>query len=192
MAPRLIPDDGPRTRIAVNVTFLRMERRPAETATLPSGLHLVCLSSPTVPFYRYLYATVGGPYCWWLRRVAPDREIAELLASPAISIHVLYRDGEPAGFFELDARTGIDVNLAYFGLMPHMIGKGAGYPFLCAAIESAWMLQPAALRVNTCTADHPRALPAYLRAGFKPLRTVREVWDIPDALGMPIPAALRA
>ena len=192
-APRLVPADGPRTRIAVNVTFLRMDRRPTEAApSLPEGTSLVCLGSPTVPFYRYLYATVGGPYCWWLRRIAPDREIADLLASPAISIHVLYRDGEPAGFFELDARTGLDVNLAYFGLMPHMIGRGLGYPFLRAAIDAAWLLQPTALRVNTCTADHPRALPSYLRAGYKPLRTVREVWDIPDALGMPIPASLRA
>ena len=184
---------GPRTRIAVNVTFLRMDARPANLSVpLPDGVSLVRLASATVPFYRYLYATVGGPYCWWLRRVAPDREIADLLASPTISIHVLYRDGEPAGFFELDARTGTDVNLAYFGLMPHMIGRGAGTAFLRAAIDAAWALGPTAMRVNTCTADHPRALPAYLRAGFKPLRTVREIWDIPDALGIAIPAPLRA
>ena len=184
---------GPRTRIAVNVTFLRMETRPADPAPpLPDGVSLVRLAAPTVPFYRYLYATVGGPYCWWLRRVAPDHEIAALLASPAIAIHVLYRDGEPAGFFELDARTGLDVNLAYFGLMPHMIGHRVGTAFLRAAIDAAWRGRPTAVRVNTCTADHPRALPAYLRAGFKPLRTVRELWDIPDALGMTIPASLRA
>ena len=183
---------GGATRIAVNVTFLRMERGPdTPPIPLPDGTTVATLAAPTVAFYRYLYATVGGPYCWWLRRIAPDAEIAALLASPAISIHVLYRDGEPAGFFELDARSGHDVNLAYFGLMPHMIGRGAGEAFLRAAIDAAWMLSPSQLRVNTCTADHPRALPAYLRAGFKPLRTVREVWDIPDVLGMQIPAALR-
>ncbi len=180
------------TRIAVNVTFLRMEARPdAPAPPLPAGTQMATLGAPTIAFYRYLYATVGGPYCWWLRRVAPDAEIEALLASPAISIHVLYRDGEPAGFYELDARSGHDVNIAYFGLMPHMIGRGAGEAFLRHAIDAAWMLAPTQLRVNTCSADHPRALPAYLRAGFKPLRTVREVWDIPDVLGMPIPAALR-
>lgn len=188
----MLLEQGPRTRIAVNVTFLRMDQRPADPpAPLPGGFSLVRLPSPTVPFYRYLYATVGGSYCWWLRRVAPDAEIAGLLASPAISIHVLYADGEPAGFFELDGRTGYDVNLAYFGLMPHTIGRGAGGPFLRAAIDAAWAQDPQAVRVNTCTADHPRALPHYLRAGFRPLRTVREVWDIPDQLGMPIPASLR-
>lgn len=183
---------GTSTRIAVNVTFLRMEQRPASPARpLPPGVAVQSLAAPTVGFYRYLYATVGAPYCWWLRRVAPDSEIAALLASPAISVHVLYRDGEPGGFFELDARSGFDVNLAYFGLMPHLIGRGLGEVFLRAAIDAAWMLSPRQLRVNTCTADHPRALPAYLRAGFRPLRTVREVWDIPDALGLPIPASLR-
>ncbi len=180
------------TRIAVNVTFLRMDARPdTPTSPLPAGTHVETLGAPTVPFYRYLYATVGAPYCWWLRRVAPDSEIEALLAAPAISIHVLYRDGEPAGFYELDARSGHDVNLAYFGLMPHMIGRGAGEAFLRHAIDAAWMLAPTQMRVNTCSADHPRALPTYLRAGFRPLRTVREVWDIPDELGMPIPAALR-
>ena len=180
------------TRIAVNVTFLRMDRPPdSPAAKLPAAATVQTLAAPSVLFYRFLYSTVGGSHCWWLRRVAPDDEIAALLASPAISVHVLYRDGEPGGFFELDARTGHDVNLAYFGLMPHLIGKGLGDAFLRHAIDAAWMLSPTQLRVNTCTADHPRALPAYLRAGFKPLRTVREIWDIPDALGMPIPAALR-
>ena len=35
------------------------------------------------------------------------------------------------------------------------------------------------MTVNTCTADHPRALPTYLRAGFRPLRQVREIWQVP-------------
>ena len=184
-------DEGPRTRIAVNVTFLRMERPPAEPpAALPPGIALVRVGGCTVPFYRYLYATVGGPYCWWLRRIAPDGEIEQLLASPLIAIHVLYRGGQPAGFFELDGRAG-DVNLAYFGLMPHCVGHGLGAAFLRSAVDVAWSASPRAIRVNTCTADHPRALPAYLRAGFRPLRTVREVWDIPDRLGLAIPPTLR-
>ena len=184
-------DEGPRTRIAVNVTFLRMDGPPGDTAAaLPSDVSLVRVEAPTVAFYRYLYATVGGPYCWWLRRVAPDAEIERLLASPFIAIHVLYRRGEPAGFFELDGRAG-DVNLAYFGLAPHWVGQGLGTAFLRAAIDAAWSASPRAIRVNTCTADHPRALPAYLRAGFRPFRTVREVWDIPDRLGLSIPGTLR-
>jgi hypothetical protein len=44
---------------------------------------------------------------------------------------------------------------------------------------------------NTCTADHPRAVPGYLAAGFVPVRRVREVWDVPTRLGLDIPEHLR-
>ena len=182
------------TRIAVEVTFLRLEPGVAVQApALPAGDALVRVGRPSVGFYRYLYDTVGQGYCWWLRRAAPDAEVAALLADPATAIHVLYRGGEPAGFFELDGRNGRDVNLGYFGLMPHAIGTGAGPGLLAAAVALARAgSQNGSVRVNTCTADHPRALPTYLRAGFRPLRSVREIWDIPDRLGLLIPDRLRA
>jgi hypothetical protein len=63
--------------------------------------------------------------------------------------------------------------------------------FLRHAIATAWREGCAALTVNTCTADHPRALPNYLKAGFQVLRVVREEWPIPDRLGLPIPERLR-
>ena len=47
------------------------------------------------------------------------------------------------------------------------------------------------MTVNTCTADHRRALPNYIAAGFEKLRTVREVWRVPTRLGLPIPERLR-
>ncbi|WP_428393235.1 GNAT family N-acetyltransferase [Lichenicoccus sp.] len=185
------------TRIAVDVTFLRMGRRPVEPAPgFAPGDGISHLTAPTVGFYRYLYGTVGHDYCWWLRRVATDAELAALLTDSHISLHVLYRDGAPGGFFELDSRHGGEVNISYFGLLPHLVGKGVGQAFLRAAIDQAWsrvLPRPGlGIRVNTCTADHPRALGSYLRAGFKPIRTVRELWNIPDSLGLPIPDALRA
>lgn len=183
----------PTTRAAVTVTFLRMERPPAGPARpLPPGASLVRPARPSVAFYRYLYDTVGGPHLWWLRRVATDAALAALLADPGVAVHVLYRDGEPAGFFELDGRALPSVNLAYFGLVPHAIGQGLGSAFLRAAVDAAWGWRGArAMTVNTCTADHPRALPGYLRAGFQPTRTVREVWDIPNRLGITVPPHLR-
>ena len=58
-------------------------------------------------------------------------------------------------------------------------------------MATAWAHKPRALTVNTCTADHPRALPNYLRAGFMPVRTAREIWDVPDHLGLQLPEHLR-
>jgi GNAT superfamily N-acetyltransferase len=108
-----------------------------------------------------------------------------------VTIFVLYAKGEPAGFFELDARTWTDINLSYFGLMPHAVGTGIGHAFLRRAVDEVWQAGAKGMTVNTCTADHPRALPTYLRAGFHVIRRAKELWNIPDSLNMPIPPALR-
>jgi GNAT superfamily N-acetyltransferase len=183
----------PCTAVAVDVTFLRMDRPPAGPDwPLPADAEVVRLVHCSVGFYRYLYHTVGHEHVWWLRRSLPDGDLADLLADPAISIHVLYRHGEPAGFYELDRRNRPLVNLAYFGLLPHAIGQGLGRALLRHAVDQAWAETSRGVTVNTCTADHPRALPNYLAAGFAQLRVVREVWQVPQRLGLPIPARLRA
>lgn len=183
---------GPFTRIAVVVTFLRQEQPPEPPVPkLPADTSLVRLTRPSVAYYRYLYDTVGGPYVWWLRRTMSAEDLAALISDRSVTLHVLYRDGEPAGFFELEQRGADSVNLSYFGLMPHVIGRGLGWALLHAAIAESWSRRPRVLTVNTCTADHPRALPNYLRAGFLPIRSVREVWDVPNRLGLVIPAHLK-
>ena len=183
----------PSIRAAVTVTFLRMERPPGGPAPpLPATASLVRLARPTVPFYRYLYDTVGAPYLWWLRRALPVSALAGILDDPAVNVNVLYQDGEPVGFFELDGRARPDVNLSYFGLMPQAVGRGFGRAFLRAAVDEAFVSSGRGITVNTCTADHPRALPTYLRTGFKPVRSVREVWEVPTRLGMTVPDHLRA
>ena len=180
-------------RVGVTVTFLRKDTPPAAPLRLlPAGVTLARLARCSVPFYRYLYSTVGEPYLWWLRRTLSDGALASILAEPLVSIHVLYRDGEPAGFFELDRRARPTVNLGYFGLMPHAVGQGLGTAFLQAAVAGAWEGGTRAVTVNTCTADHPRALPGYLRAGFLPVRRVDETWDVPTRLGLVVPRHLRA
>ena len=176
------------TPVQVEVTFLRMERPPADPpAALPAEVEVAPVVGCSVPFYRYLYDTVGRDYCWWLRRTLPDEKIAVLLRDPAVFIHVLYRNGEPAGFHELERRWDGTTNLSYFGLMPHAIGHGLGRAFLRHAIDTAWAGGCSVLTVNTCTADHPRALPNYIAAGFRPLRRVREEWPVPDNLGLRLP-----
>lgn len=180
-------------RVAVDVTFLRMDAAPTEAPLpLPAGAQVLRVTSCSVPFYRYLYNTVGEPWLWWLRRVVPDAELAAHLARPQVGVRVLYRGGEPVGFYELEGRADGSVNLAYFGLMPHAIGQGMGRALLGQAVDLAWRSGARAVTVNTCTADHPRALPNYLAAGFQTVRTVREVWPVPRHLGLVVPERLRA
>ena len=183
----------PVVRVGVVVTFLRMDSRPhAPAPDWPDNAEVIRERGCTVATYRFLYNNVGAQYVWWLRRVVPDHQLAAMLRDPRISIHVLHVDGQPAGFYELDRTPWPTVNLSYFGLLPHAVGHGLGYAFLRHAVDTAWSMGPRAVTVNTCTADHPRALPTYLRAGFRPVREVRETWNVPLRLGMKIPAHLVA
>lgn len=178
--------------VTVEVTFLRMVAPPTEAPSpIPEGAGVLRLPRPTVPFYRYLYDTTGRDWCWWLRRTVSDERLRRILADPHISVHVLYRDGEPAGFYELERRPDRSTNLSYFGLMPHAIGLGIGRAFLRDAVDTAWSEGCASLTVNTCTADHPRALPNYLAAGFSIVRRVREEWPVPANLDLRLPAPPR-
>ena len=183
----------PVTRVTVDVTFLRMDAPPDPPAPhIHTGAQVIRLARPSVPFYRYLYDTVGRDYVWWLRRTVSDEEVAAMLSRAEVSVHVLYQGGEPAGFYELERRGGeAGVNLSYFGLMPHAIGQGLGRALLWHAVDAAWAARPRVLTVNTCTADHPRALPNYVDAGFRVVRTIREVWPVPQRLGLNIPERLR-
>ena len=122
---RPIPGE-PIDRIAVMVTFLRMNARPTRPAAeVPEGAVLTP-ERLGVKAYRTLYNEIGGPWLWWLRRVMPDDMLARHLASPSVAISVLRVAGEVAGFFETDSSPWPDVNLNYFGLMPNMIGRGLG------------------------------------------------------------------
>ena len=182
----------PCVEVTVDVTFLRMDAPPvSRPRPLPEDMRVETLTRCSVPYYRFLYDTVGAPWLWWMRRAASDAEIAAILGHPSISIHVLYGAGEPIGFYELDHRATGATNLAYFGLMPWVIGKGVGSAFLRHAVDACWSLGRPSVTVNTCTADHPRALPSYLAAGFRTTRVVREVWPVPLRLGMRIPDHLR-
>jgi GNAT superfamily N-acetyltransferase len=180
-------------RAIVTVVFLRMNHRPARPVTvLPEGVTLAP-ARLGVAEYRALYNEIGTPWLWWLRRVMPDELLARHLARAAVAIHVLRVDGKVAGFFETDAEFWPDVNLNYFGLVPGAIGKGLGRMLLDAAVDSVF-LNTVGLRgmtLNTCSADHPRALPNYMAAGFREVRRVREVWDIPCRLGLTVPERLR-
>ena len=181
----------PATRVGVTVTFLAISRPPDLPASFPSDVRFVRVQPCSVGFYRYLYSEIGGDYLWWMRRAEPDVRLAAHLAHPQVAVHVLTIGEEPVGIAELDYRPMGTVNIAYFGLMRHVIGHGLGTRFLGATLTQAWTHRPRAVTVNTCTADHPRALPLYLRAGFTKLRSVDEIWDIPDRVGLRVPERLR-
>src|SRR5215471_6251358 len=54
-----------------------------------------------VSFFCYLYREVGRHYHWIDRLVWTDAEVRAYLASPGVSLWVMYGSGVPAGYFEL-------------------------------------------------------------------------------------------
>lgn len=155
-------------RIPMVVTFLEMLAKPsALPPPVPRGkVAIIRATNPPVHFYRYLYNTIGDAYYWVDRRKLSDEALATIIQDPKEELFVLYADGNPAGMAELDMRESGIGQLAYFGLMPEAVGKRLGYFFLYQAIANAWSHPITKLLVNTCTLDHPRALPLYQRLGF--------------------------
>jgi GNAT superfamily N-acetyltransferase len=149
-------------------TFYLEMLAPARRAVPPPRDHLIILQArrPTVGYYRFLYDAVGGRWNWTSRKKLADEQLAAILQDPAVEIHVLYVDGVPAGFAELDGRQAGQIELVQFGLMAEFIGQGLGKYFLQWTIDRVWSLKPARLWLHTCTRDHPAALPNYQKAGF--------------------------
>jgi len=156
--------------LPMTVTFLQMKARPSMPPPPQPGGKVAILKAqkPPVHFYRYLYNTIGEAYFWVDRRRIDDGALTALIHSPQFELYVLYVDGCPAGMAELEFKDSPSGLLAYFGLMPEFIGRGFGAFFLHQAIQNAWMNPITTLLVNTCTLDHPRALPLYQQMGFAP------------------------
>lgn len=166
------PANDARQPLETTVTFLEMTTQPAQRVQPPSNLKIALLAArqPTPHFYRYLYFHVGNEWDWESRLRLSDAELIEKIHAPTTDIKVLYLDGVPAGFFEVNRENPKVTDLAYFGMMKQAIGLKLGKWFLNAAIHTCWENAPEKITVNTCTLDHPAALPLYQKMGFKPVR----------------------
>ncbi|HYG91539.1 MAG TPA: GNAT family N-acetyltransferase [Azospirillum sp.] len=183
MAQDLVLTPG---HLSVTVTFLEM-RAPPRHKPLPQPpgtLALVRADPPTVSFYRYLYDTVGEPWLWHERRRMGDAELAAVVTDPRVEVQVLYVSGTPAGYVEIDRRESRATDLAYFGLVPDFIGMRLGPWLLDRGIRMAWQGGTRKLVVNTCTFDHPKALPLYQSMGFQRVKEVERIVRDPRTDGV--------
>lgn len=154
--------------IPVTVTFLEMQRQPSSYPRMPMNKQVALFRAREMPlhYYRYLMDRVGRKWHWVAMLRLSDEELEAYLRAPGRDIRVMHLDGVPAGVFDLHVQGPDLVDLAYFGLMSEAIGQGLGRWFLGAAIETAWSYQPQRVVVQTCTLDHPAALPLYQKLGF--------------------------
>lgn len=161
------------------VTHLDMSAEPRLlNAAPPKGKYaLVRADKPPVHFYRYLYDTIGRDYTWVSRRKLSDDALRQIIHHDDVEIYVLWLNGAPAGFTEIDFRMMPDADLCFLGIMPDFIGLGLGRFLLCEAIRLAWSRGPERLTIQTCTLDHPNALPMYQRHGFSVYAQTETVFE---------------
>lgn len=162
--------------VEVTVTHLEMSAPPAHYPPLPGGRQVALLRARNMPlhFYRYLQDRVGRDWMWVNALRLDDAELEARIHEPDRDIRILYLEGAPAGFFEIRTDLLPKVEIAYFGMMEHATGQGLGRWFLGSAIAAAWSYKPEKVFLQTCTQDHPAALPLYQKMGFSPVGQSRE------------------
>jgi GNAT superfamily N-acetyltransferase len=173
--------------LETTVTYLSLDKRPAHLPPMPSSPRLSLMRAEQIPlhFYRYLYSAVGGSWLWVERLELPDAALGEKVHRTGIEIFVLYANGSPGGYYELDFADPKVTRLVYFGLMPEWTGMRIGPWLLGTAISEGFSRGAGEILVNTCTMDHPAALPLYQRLGFRPIRRENRWLKIPAGISVP-------
>ncbi len=169
--------------LETTITCLEMTARPIGRVPPPLGAVAVLLARDIpVSFFRYLYHEVGNAWHWVDRKRLSEEGLGELLADEDLQIFVLYVEGVPAGFAEINWAGLPEVaELRYFGLTDAFMGRRLGPFFLAQAIDIMWSRGPERLTVETCTLDHPRALSLYQKAGFVAVSRKEHRLELPDS-----------
>ena len=176
--------DVPAGKIAAVVTYLEM-RSPPPTGEerADSRVELRRIENPDPDWYLKLFKEIGEDLLWFGRLTIDGEDLHSLLSDPNYEVYVLRADGEDAGLLELDFRTQEECELSYFGIVPSLVGSGVGRVLMSHTIEIAWSRPIRRFWLHTCTLDHPRALPFYLRAGFTAYKREIEIADDPRLTG---------
>ena len=152
--------------------------RPKRSAK--TGVQFARVPRPMPELNRFFYTTVGGSYKWFERRSWTLAQWQAYLGRSDVDTWVLSLDGVPSGFVEYNRHENGDDEIKYFGLLPSFVGHGLGAHLLTEAVERAWGMGASRVILDTCSTDHPRALPNYLARGFREYKVEMKRKDIPD------------
>lgn len=172
--------------IGAIVTSLEMTSRPPLRAMPPSDLQLERWNAPTPDKYRALYRRVGEPWLWFSRLELDNETLSAIIHDPKVRIWaVLDRRGIEVGIVELDFRETGQCEIAFFGLVPELAGKGYGRWLMAMTLQAGWA-EPGVERmwVHTCTLDGPGALNFYVKSGFTPYQRQIETFPDPRLTGL--------
>lgn len=157
-------------KIPVRTTYLELfssnyHRIPLSIEN--NELSIIRIGDISINFYKYLYKEVGEQFGWASRLVLSNDELFTIINSENTFIYVLYAKGVPVGFAELNKPEAEGIELKYFGLVQTAQGKGIANYFFQTVIETVWSMNMNRIYLQTCELDSPKALPFYLKIGFK-------------------------
>ena len=138
---------------------------------------------------RFLYTATGGNWYWTIRLAWTYDKWLERLSHPRVETWVMYLEGTPAAYFELDGSIENEVEIAYLGVLPAFLGRRLGGSLLTAAIRRGWAMSPGRVWVHTCTLDSPHALAHYQARGMRVFQEHTEPIELPDTTPGPWPGA---
>jgi GNAT superfamily N-acetyltransferase len=181
------------TRVTTTYLELRSPAALRPSTRIPRDLILIRAGKPSPELNRFLYTAVGGDYYWNDRLGWTWSQWMEWLSRPEVETWVAYQSGTPAGYFEMEAQDGGNVEIVYFGLLPAFIGQGLGGYLLTQAVHRAFSMRPEVKRVwvHTCTLDHGSAVAGYRARGFAIFKEEDTEMAIPEHPSGPWPGAER-
>jgi len=163
------------------VTYLEMTAPPRPRPLPESPLKMKPWPDVTPAQYRTLFARIGGRWLWYSRLAMDDAALAAQVGTLYVAVD---RAGIEVGMVELDFDTEGECLIRFLGLIPELAGKGHGRWLFAETLARAWRPGVRRVRVHTCSLDHPAALPAYLRAGFKAFGRAFESFPDPRLAGL--------
>ena len=178
-------------RISVTTWYLetrsREHLRASKLPVIPA--QIVRAEIPLPELNRFLYTCVGGPWHWRDRLPWTHAQWLKWLDRPQLQTWILYVSGTPAGYVELEAQEGGDVEIAYFGVAPPFLGQQLGSHLLSVGIDRAWDMGARRVWVHTCSLDHPAALANYRARGMTVYREATEEKEVAPNPPGPWPGA---
>lgn len=168
------------------VTSLEMTSRPPLRALPASDLRLEPWHAPHAEKYRMLYRRIGEPWLWFSRLEMDDDTLLTNIHDPKVRIWaVVDRRGIEVGILELDFRTEGECEIAFFGLVPELTGRGHGKWLMAMALQLGWAEATVQrMWVHSCTLDAPQALTFYQKSGFSAYQRQLETFPDPRLSGL--------
>ena len=153
----------------VTTWYLEMLHRNDLRAPGPPALdaRVERMQQPSYERNRSLYMEVGGPWFWVDRLSWSEDQWRAWVERPEVETLVLYVGDQIAGYVELEAQAGENVEVAYFGLLQEFIGRGLGGYLLSVGVQHGWDMGATRVWVHTCSLDGPHALSNYQARGFR-------------------------